>query len=325
MIKKIVIIGAGQLGSRHLQGVAQSKVKIDIEVVEPFESSRIVAEQRYNEITNNENVNSIDFYESIQQLSTNLDIVIVATGADVRSKIVIELLETKKVKYLILEKVLFQTIEEYVIVANLLNKTDTKCWVNHPRRMFPFYKQLKNELKDAEQISYNFQGGNWGLGCNSLHFIDHLAYFVDSTNVSIDNKFLDDKIYNSKREGYIEFNGTLVGTIDNHKFNLYSNKELTPSIFTIVSDKLIVKIEEAKGVIYKYKKDNNWEEETIEEKIIYFQSELSNILVDNLIENATCDLPTYKEAMNLHIPFLNSLLNHMDKINGKNNKLCPIT
>ncbi len=37
MMSKIAIIGAGQLGSRHLQGLAKSDIKISIEVVEPLD------------------------------------------------------------------------------------------------------------------------------------------------------------------------------------------------------------------------------------------------------------------------------------------------
>jgi hypothetical protein len=324
-MNKIAIIGAGQLGSRHLQGIAQSKVKIDIEVVEPYEQSRIIAKARYDEIENNKNINSISFFESIDELSTNLEIVIIATGADIRSKIVIELLDTKKVKYLILEKVLFQTIEEYSQIEELLNNTNTKCWVNHPRRMFPYYKKLKKDLKNAAQVSYNFQGGNWGLGCNGLHFIDYLAYLTDSSNLILNNNGLDDKIYDSKRKGFVEFNGLLTGSIDNNTFSLYSNSQETPSIFTIVSDILVATIDEGAGIINISKKENAWKNEIIKEKIIYFQSELSNILIEDLLVNNICSLPTYKKAMNLHIVFIKSLLNHMNKINGKDNKLCPIT
>ena len=45
-MKKIVIIGAGQLGSRHLQGIAQSSFDIAIEVIEPYETSRETAKVR---------------------------------------------------------------------------------------------------------------------------------------------------------------------------------------------------------------------------------------------------------------------------------------
>lgn len=324
-MKKIVIIGAGQLGSRHLQGIAQSSFDISIEVVEPYESSRETAQIRYKEISSRNHVKSIEFYDSIEKLSSEIDLVIVATSSDVRAKVVTELLTTKKVSNLVLEKVLFQSIEEYYEVEKLLNETNTNCWINHPRRMFPIYKALREELKEAKQISYNFQGGNWGLGCNGLHFIDHLSYFANSLNLTVYNECLDKKIYDSKRKNFIEFNGLLTGMIDNHTFSLYSNAESSPSIFTIVSDVLVAKIDESNGIVNISKKENSWKWEIVEEKIVYFQSELSNILIEDILVKNKCFLPTYQEAMKLHIPYITCLLKHMDKITEKKHKICSIT
>ncbi|MDH4944074.1 Gfo/Idh/MocA family oxidoreductase [Sulfurimonas sp. C5] len=324
-MKKVAIIGAGQLGSRHLQGIAQSSIKIDIEVVEPFESSRKRAEERYYEVQNRDNVNSIKFFEAVEELSATLDLVIIATSADVRFKIIDELAKNKKVKNLILEKVLFQKIEEYYQTEKLLDESGIKCWVNHPRRMFPVYKQLKTLLEGSKQVSYNFQGGDWGIGCNALHFIDHLAYLVDSNNIELETKCLDPKIYNSKRSGYIEFNGLLNGKIDNHTFSLYSNSTYSPMILTIVSDKLIANIDEENGKIDLKLRENNWKSESLEEKIVYYQSELSNKIVTDVLVDNNLILPTYSEAMSLHIPFIRSLLEHMNKIENKEHKICPIT
>ena len=82
-MKKTALIGAGQLGSRHLQGLAKSDLEISIEVLEPFEDSRNTAKQRFEEIPTNKNIKSIDFHENISLLSDELDLVIVATNADV--------------------------------------------------------------------------------------------------------------------------------------------------------------------------------------------------------------------------------------------------
>lgn len=322
---KIVLIGAGQLGSRHLQGLAKSSVKISIEVVEPFERSREVAKQRYEEIEINSKVKSIDFFESIDQLSNEIDIVIIATNADVRSQIVKELLSTKTVKNLILEKVLFQTVEEYHAVDRLLKERSTKCWVNHPRRMFPFYQLLKNEIKDSEQISYMVQGGAWGLGCNGLHFIDHLAFLSDSTELKIDNDFLHPHIYEAKRADYVEFNGLLKGRIGNHIFALYSDKEHVPVSVTITTDTLTAFIDESNGYVRIARKNNDWKWEELQQKIVYFQSELTNILIEQIITTGSCDLPTYDEAMKLHIPFVQALLSHMGSVDNQIYTLCPIT
>jgi len=63
----------------------------------------------------------------------------------------------------------------------------------------------------------------------------------------------------------------------------------------------------------------------MEEKVIYFQSELSQVIVSDLLVNKSTLLPTYKESQELHIPFIKSLISHMDKVDNKNNKICPIT
>lgn len=322
---KIALIGAGQLGSRHLQGLAKSSIDISIEVVEPFEKSREVAKQRYEEIEPNPKVKSIDFFESIGELSDEIDIVVIATNADVRSNIVKELLSKKKVKSFILEKVLFQSVEEYYTVEKLLKETSTKCWVNHPRRMFPFYQSLKSEIKNCEQIGYMVQGGAWGLGCNGLHFIDHLAFLSDDTELKIDNDFLHPHVYEAKRANYVEFNGLLKGRIGNHIFALYSDKEPVPTSITVTTDTLTAFIDESNGYTRIARKNNDWKWEESKQKIVYFQSELTNILIEQIITTGNCDLPTYTEAMKLHIPFVQALLSHMESVNNQVYTLCPIT
>ena len=322
---KIALIGAGQLGSRHLQRLAKSNIKIEIEVVEPYKPSQEIAKSRFEEVGENFNISDVRFYKTIDELSQSLDVVIVATNADVRAKVVNELLTKKDVKNLILEKVLFQKEKEYIDIKELFEKKSTFCWVNHPRRLFPFYQKLKKELEGVEQIIYSAQGGNWGLGCNGLHFIDHLSFLAGTTKATIDNDYLHPSIYEAKRRNFVEFNGWLKGSLENHLFSLYSHKENTPVTITITSDKLCAFIDESNNYARIAKKSNSWQWEEINEKIIYFQSELTNKAVEEIIMNGKCYLPSYDEAMQLHIPFIQSLLSHMERVEGKVHTVCPIT
>lgn len=324
-MKKIALIGAGQLGSRHLQGLAKSDVEISIEVVEPFEGSRNTAKQRFEEIPTNSKIKEIHFYENIAQLSDNLDLVIVATNADVRFKVVKELLSSKKVTNLVLEKVLFQKIDEYKEVEELLQKSDTKCWVNHPRRIFPFYKNLKEKLTDAKNINFSVSGGAWGLGCNGLHFLDCFSYLANKENIVLDTTFLGKELYETKRAGFKEINGLLTGKLDNHSFSINSfAEELSPVHFNITSDTLNIMIDEANGWYRIAEKANNWKSVNKEEKIVYFQSELSNILLDDIFNNQ-CTLPTYKKAMTLHVKYLENIIAHINSFSDTKYDFCPIT
>jgi len=100
---------------------------------------------------------------------------------------------------------------------------------------------------------------------------------------------------------------------------------MLPSTFTISSDVLVVKIEESKGKLEISRRNNDWKREVIEEKIIYFQSELSNVLIEDILIKEKCFLPTYKESIDLHIPFIKCLLTHMNKVTGEKHTVCPIT
>ncbi|MBN1840596.1 MAG: Gfo/Idh/MocA family oxidoreductase [Campylobacterales bacterium] len=324
-MKKIALIGAGQLGSRHLQGLAKSSMEISIEVVEPFEGSRGVAKERFEAMPENKNVTHIAFFETLSQLSSHLDLVIVATNSDVRYKVIEELLTHKSVANLVLEKVLFQNVDEYNKTTELLKKSNTKCWVNHPRRMFPFYQELKNILSNAHMMHFSISGGNWGMGCNGLHLLDCMEYLTGKTVTSIDAQLLDTKLYETKRSGFQEFNGLLSGRLGEHTFSMSSLPEhISPLQFSITSDSVNIFIDETNGWMRILKKDNNWNVETISEKIIYFQSEMTHRVLEDIF-TTQCLLPTYEEAMTLHVKFLTALINHMNSFSKEKYDFCPIT
>lgn len=321
----IAIIGAGQLGSRHLQAVAKSNVKISIEVVEPFEQSRTVAKQRFEEIPSNDNVAGIKFLESIQQLSDVLDAVVVATNSDVRCAVAIQLLSVKKVKNLILEKVLFQKEAEYHQVAKMLEETGTRCWVNHPRRMFPFYQELKTKLAGAAQIDFSVSGGGWGLACNGLHFLDVFEYLSSAAVTKIDNGYLDKKILETSRKGYIELSGKLLGTVEKNTFSVNCFELASPLLITITSDALNIQIDESAGWYKIAERSDEWRSIVKEEKIVYYQSELTDKLLEDVLTAGKSILPTYEEAMQLHLKFIATLMDHINGFSETKFDHCPIT
>ena len=105
----VALIGAGQLGSRHLQGLAKTKCPLNIVVIDPSIENLKIAEDRWGEIQNDVK-HQIRFNQDLSQLDrSDLFATIVATGANVRRKVVEELFKcAAHVRFLILEKVLFQ-------------------------------------------------------------------------------------------------------------------------------------------------------------------------------------------------------------------------
>ena len=107
-MKRVFIIGTGELGSRHLQALKGVNQNIDINIIDPSSESLDIAKERYEAIPGNQN-NKISYNESIKNIDSlkQIDIVIIATSSSVRSMVTIDLLNKFKVNTIIFEKILF--------------------------------------------------------------------------------------------------------------------------------------------------------------------------------------------------------------------------
>ena len=322
---KICLIGAGQLGSRYLQGLKLINHDITVEIVEPNLKAQKVAYERYKQVKGNDHIVNLTFFTNLSDVSKQIDLAIIATDANPRFNIVHGLLKTKSLRFMILEKVLFQKLEKYDLTSELIQSKNIHCWVNHVRRAFPFYKKLKNMLTEEKQISFSFQGGDWGLACNGLHFIDLASWLGNSDRLTLNTEYLNNKIYPSKRMGYIEVHGTLIGKLGNHSFSLYSNESPGVQLITIASDNYRYIIDESNGIMNKASAEKKWKWEKWQGKIVYFQSEITHKIVEDIIMNEHCQLPTYNEATTLHKPFIASLLEFYNKITNEKHDRLPIT
>ena len=319
----IAIIGSGQLGSRHLQGIKTANLELSIEVVDSNIESLNIAKYRYNEISENQFTKTVHFLSSIGELSNELDLVIIATSSTPRFAITRELIKKKKVRNILFEKVLFQNEEYFFEVKELLNTNSINAWVNCPRRIYDYFIDLKEVLKNETKIIFTISGGEWGLACNSIHFIDIIAYLTEQTQFSLHAEGLNKKVYSSKRSGYIEFCGILSGITERGDiFNFISqeNSSATPLILIVSQNKKFI-IDEAKGSMYSFS-ENRWVTTKIQ---VPYQSQLTGKMIENVLLNQDIKLTTYEESMKLHLPFISSLLDFYNSITRDNTKNCPIT
>lgn len=319
----ISIIGAGQLGSRHLQGLKTAKLDMKIEVVDTSEDSLSMSRLRYEQVSNNNQVKDIRFIKSIAELSDELDLVIIATGSGPRCAITKELIKNKKIKNIIFEKVLFQKIEDYTEIENLLVDNNINAWVNCTRRMYSFYNDLKERFFDSNKLILSVTGGNWGLGCNSIHFIDLLAYISNAKQYEVKASALDPEFLSSKRVGYVEFSGVLSATTERGDIlTLMSQKgSIAPTIVTIQSDKLTVIIDETNQVMYSLESGK-----CVKSDIqLPYQSQLTGIVAEEILLQRISSLTTFKESRTLHLAFMKPVLKFYNNINRLDSKICPIT
>lgn len=317
----IIIVGAGQLGSRHLQGILSSSPLEQrcITVVDISESSLKLCEERANEIDYDKQLTSISYNRELPQ-NKDFDIAIMSTSASVRASLTKALLEKNAVQCIIFEKVLFQSINEYDEVSALLKSKGIDAYVNCPRRYYDHYRELAGKVnKSMSPLNMKVVGNNWGLACNGIHFLDLFSYLCESNIIQVESD-LSQEIIESKRSGYKEVMGSLSFTSKNgDKLVLECTDDATPSLqASYLFDSEVINVDELSCCIYEH--DNRI---AVYEPI--FQSHLTGAYIKEFEQTGKLSLTNFEESNSLHKLFINVLLEHFVKNGLANDKVCPIT
>ena len=319
----ILLIGAGQIGSRHLQSLALLDVAAHIDVVDPSEKASAVAQARYDEISSIAAKPSIAFLDAVEKIKAHYDVVLITTDSLPRRKILENVVAHTELKYLILEKFLFPRLEDYAAVSQLLIQHGTKAFVNTARRLYEDYQEITPLFEASKNIRFQVSGSNWGLGCNGIHFLDLFAMMTRNTNVTLEMQEVDKELMPSKRANYAEFSGTLKGFDDqNNTLEITSHRDgSAPLIVEISADNRRVIVNESAREM-SISTENNVQSKPFRVK---YQSELTQVVVKDLVQRGTCQLTNYEDSSQLHQVFLTAFLKHYNQITGQQTDLCPIT
>jgi len=332
----IVLIGAGKLGSRHLQALAKINIEVNVIVVDPSNESKEIARSRFEEIPTNPKVISLEFYNQISDLAIEkIDVAIIATSSEHRYSAVINLLNHSKVRFLILEKFLFQKADDYHDVRELLTKHDVKTWVNCPRRMWPVYQQLRSELVNSQLREFIMIGTDWSLATSSIHILDLIAFLTGCheyqlLDLDLGNKFVPaySSVTGARESKFIEFYGAIRGKFSNStNFTLSCLKDVQiPFQIELILDNKNIRIYEEYGKLVSTVVRSDGTISNVEQTFSYpYQSGLTQLLVEDLIVNGQCSLTSYDESMQLHLPILQSFQTYLAAILNKEIENLPIT
>ena len=314
----ILLVGSGQLGARYLQGIAQVELQLIVFVVDSSLDALEFARQCLSDVNQSASVD-FRFGTSLEQIPHEVDLAIVATPAHCRADVVAAIASRYIVKSWILEKLLAQSVHHIDKILDSLNGVEN-VWVNTPRRLMALHKSLKQHLliggEDALRV--RMIGGSWGLACNAIHFIDLVSWFTGSKVDFIDSRGLEDW-YPSKRPGFKDVFGTInVHYLKGERLELICNRtETKPTIEIEVQDGIwLLKENEGKAV-------GPFGIEIAGE--LSFQSTLTGPLVNNILINGHCDLPSLVDSAAQHRPLLDALLKHWNESQGVQDLVVPVT
>ena len=313
-MKNIAIIGVGALGKRHLQSMMELQGQYHIYAVEINKDIFPILNKEFP---------NVKFITSVEELPIELEMVVISTNSNVRRLLFEQLVNHSIVKNIIFEKVLFQKEEDYYFVQEKLNELDINAWVNCSRREWDSYKLLEEELRNYNELHISVIGGQWGLGCNCIHILDLIEYLSGNEIETLDMGKLENKLIESKRKGFYEFFGTIIGSAGRCKnYNITCIDSSLPFCVEITTEKSRYIIDEVNNMFVS-DEESNWKWKRHEFKPVY-QSQMTARLINSIMGEGTCNLPDYESSMKLHLKYILPLIDFF-KSNGMGEDLCPIT
>ena len=321
----IAIIGAGELGSRHLQGMRLARSVQSVHVIDPSPKSLDVARKRWAEIAAEAPGIDVVFHSSLDGLPGAVDLAIVATNSDVRADVVRNLLDSGKTGALLLEKILFYELEEYDLIGKAIAEKSIPAWVNCHMRSRPFFKTIKNELAGKNDLRIDVSGIRWGMITAGIHFVDLLSFLSDESELKVDSFNLHG-VYESKRKGFFDAYGKCyVSTASGAGLSMESAEgdDLLMSLRISSGRKTWSLVDWDGPVPCEFR--NNGRLMHVNEVNIERHSSFTGLLVDEILETGSCDLPRYDFSAKEHVVFLSVFYSAYARFIGGSSGVCPVT
>ena len=331
--KRVAVIGAGQLGSRYIQGLAGCEVSLDIHAQDPDSQALREAELRWQEAMPPER-HRISFHHDSSMIPSDIDVAVVSTTAGVRPAAMEEFVAGREVRYWIIEKVIAQGLHDLERVVGAIDGAKG-AWVNTWLRATPWYHRLRDLSVGRSPWRFEAVGRSWGMGCNAMHLLDFCSWWTGRKLIIVETDGLDSAWWPAKRRGFHEPSGRLVARYEDGS-SLTLRAE-APAI--IDGSRLPAGLDDLEHLVIEGVGDR-WEvagpfsEEgaqalgsggRILNGRIEYQSERTVGLVDGVLADGRCGLPTLIESINSHRLYLGAMIAHWNAVTGQDVDRVPIT
>jgi predicted dehydrogenase len=206
-MKKIVLVGTGNIGKRFLQAIhaVESNVPIlcydnqrtALESVKPFLESYGLSDRSEKTTAYEEAIDEID----------EDTLVIVATTAEDRINLLLDIVDEEP-KYLISEKPVTQTEIQYSKIARACRDRGVSAYVHYYLRFQPFIEEIKRRVDLSTPFHLGVRLPGNGMACNGIHFLDLFLWLSGMRQFVVQSMRFDD-IYEQKRSGFWDVYGEI--------------------------------------------------------------------------------------------------------------------
>lgn len=212
MKSNIVIIGMGNMGRYHLQGIS----KLDyIEQIVCFDKLPSSLDETYKFcIENGIGTARIKTVDKLNDALANISassIVFLATTAKGRKDILLSVIE-RIPKAVISEKPLCQNIDEYDEILSLSQNFPCRTYMNFSRHAYPCYLNIKKSINPTA-ISYMASFFCGGIACIGIHLLELATWLFNAKSYKIVYSKIS-KPWETKRKGFFDISGDIIVLFD---------------------------------------------------------------------------------------------------------------
>jgi len=203
---KALIIGFGGMGCRHTQSLISTGNYRKVDVVEP---SKTIFET--NLVRIGSVPEQVNYFSNLNEFKgSEYDIIVIATSSKPRFDIFNYLSSNIKCKNYLIEKVVFQSRKQFEDAIAITGKNGLNVYCNLPNRYFRNYVELKKELIAAKKsFTFSVIGGDFGMACNSIHYLDLFYYLSGECPKYVESKLTIHPKGSKRGSEYSELLGTL--------------------------------------------------------------------------------------------------------------------
>jgi hypothetical protein len=299
-MKKIALIGLGNLGKHYMSGLAKVKFKTDFFLIDSSTSNLNNAKKHWLNVCKEKNIPT--FGKKLDILPKYIDLVIIATTAESRLQIIESLVNLKKINYWIIEKPITVDIKSLNKIYKYLK--NQKVYINISRVYSKNYLKIKKQILLKKNLKLKADGCRWNLASNSIHFV-YLYFWLTNSSVKKDLNFILDvhANYETKRKGFFDFFGSLKVMINNKEIIFLNNQLIKKN----VKANLVTEIENSKTK-WKINENNNklyvnGKYDSIDNG--FYQSLITTKIVTSLILQNKIELPTFCQLYSLQKKLIN--------------------
>ncbi len=325
---RVLIIGCGSLGSRHLQAVASLPTVYEIEVVEPVPEAVRLGRQRLAEIPDLQEPTSVRWISSLSEATDHGDLCIIATQAKGRCEIFRQVADQLGYKAFVWEKIAAQSVTEMEESLGFAKDNGIKVWVNLQTRTASFYRRVKRKLDSSHSVVLSTVGGGQFLAANGIHVADLFAYYDGGQQIESTGGNIDPVLHPSKRSPELyDLTGTLHGSTENGSSLTiaYTESEGYWGHVSIASRNYQVVVDHLNNWAWEAEAASGWQWESVPYEGTLMVSHTTKEIADDILSSGICTLPTLEEALTSHRFILDGLRPHFGRLLGRPVDRCPVT